>query len=222
MAVVPSPADAHRETSPVSDVLAGLVGMAALVVLLGAVVLSMNIVLAHDDSREIVALAIPAAPATSTWDEQRGAFAARLQRGFGLRATDADDFADWILEASARQNLEPDLLATVVMVESSFRRQARSVVGAIGPAQVRPHLWAEVCGGDLHDPETNVYCGALVLRHYWDMCATVGGEAESSVEACALSSYNVGYDNRNNLDYAGAVRRYLGKIRRFGEPLRRS
>lgn len=199
-----------------------MVGLAAMAVVLGATVLSVDIVHGRDDSREVFALTVPAAPAaTNHWDDERGAFAAKLQRGFGLRAADADDFAGWILEASARQNLEPELLATVVMVESSFRRQARSVVGAIGPAQVRPNLWLEVCGGDLHDPEQNVYCGALVLRHYWDLCADHAGEGSRSVEACALAAYNVGFSHRNHVDYVDAVDRYLAKIDRFRAPLRR-
>lgn len=214
--------DPGRGPPPVSDLVAGMVGLAAVSLLFGIVVLSVNIVHAHDDSRQVVPVDIPPAPARSTWHDQQGAFSAKLQRGFGLGAGVATEFAGWILEASARQDLEPDLLASVVMVESSFRKHARSVVGAIGPAQVRPHMWIELCGGDLHDPEQNVYCGALVLRHYWDMCLGNPAGAGTSVEACALGAYNVGYHNRDDIDYVDAVGRYLSKIYRFREPLRRS
>ena len=38
------------------------------------------------------------------------------------------------------------LLASLVLIESSFRKDAVSHVGAIGPAQVRPEMWSSFCG----------------------------------------------------------------------------
>ena len=167
------------------------------------------------DSRHRAPLAIPAATATKPhWDEERGVFAARLVRGYGLERAVADEFAGWILEASARQGLAPELIASLVVAESSFRKHARSAMGATGPAQVRADLWSGFCGGFLDDPEQNLYCGAQILAHYQGIC---GMEAATDQEAaaCALRSYNVGYGNRQNTYFLAAAARYEAKIARF-------
>ena len=125
----------------------------------------------RDDSIEIP-LSIPvAAVDSSTWEEQRRAFGDRLERGYGLDEAVADEFAGWILEASTRQRLQPELIASLVMTESTFRKHARSPSGAVGPTQVKPDLWREFCGVDPLDPEQNIYCGAQILAHYRDACA---------------------------------------------------
>ena len=56
-------------------------------------------------------------------------------------------------ERLLEQGLEPELLASLVLTESSFRKDVVSHVGAIGPAQVRPDYWSGFCGSsDLLDP----------------------------------------------------------------------
>lgn len=199
----------------------GVASITALAVLALAVgVASATFVRANEGAREVVDLVVPARPAERGWDAERRAFAARLQRGYGIGYDAAVEFAGWILEASVRQDLEPELLASVVMVESSFRKDARSVTGAVGPAQVRPDLWRQFCGGDLYDPEQNLYCGALILRHYRDVCADATPDSLTLAEECALRAYNVGFGNRNNVYFVAAAIRYLDKIDRYREPLR--
>ena len=167
------------------------------------------------ESRHRAALNIPAAAvAQPHWDEERGAFAARLVRGYRLRREVADEFAGWILEASARQGLAPELIASLVVAESSFRKYARSAMGATGPAQVRADLWSGFCGGFLDDPEHNLYCGAQILAHYQDICG-VDAATDQEAGACALRSYNVGYGNRQNAYFLAAAARYEAKIDRY-------
>ena len=97
---------------------------------------------------------------SSTHMEQAEAFAVKLVAGFGVKLPVALEFSDWILEASARQRIEPELIASLVFAESSFRKSAQSHVGAVGPAQVRPHYWGAFCGhANLDDPEE------ILLRH---------------------------------------------------------
>ena len=128
-------------------------------------------------------------------------FGNKVSDAFGIHDSVAHEFADWILEASERQQIPPELLASLVVTESSFRKGVRSHVGAIGPAQVRPEFWGKFCGNqDLTDPAENVYCGAQVLSYYFDRC---GGD-----RVCALSAYNVGpYAKREH-----AAKRYVNKI----------
>ena len=131
-------------------------------------------------------------------------FGGQVSHAFGINQNVATEFADWILEASERQNLSPELIASLVITESSFRKNVRSNVGAVGPAQVRPDYWGNFCGADdLDDPEQNIYCGAQILSHLLERC---GGD-----QNCALAAYNVGpYANRAN-----AAQRYVNKIDRY-------
>ena len=205
--------------SSVSGV-ASIAGLATLALVV--VVASAAVVRASDAARDLVAVTVPSAPARLDWDDERRLFAARLQRGYGLDQAAAMEFSGWILEASVRQDLAPELLASVLMTESGFRKEARSVTGAVGPAQVNPRLWGQFCGGNLDDPEQNVYCGAHILGHYRDNCAASRPDEPTLAEECALRAYNVGYRNRNNVYYLAATVRYLDKIDRFRAPLRQS
>lgn len=135
------------------------------------------------------------------------AFAARVVAGFGVRRSVALEFSPWILEAASRQELSPELLAGLVLTESSFRKNVTSPVGAVGPAQIRPDYWSQFCGTtDLRDPEENIYCGAQILAHYVERCGA---------EACALSAYNIGpYSVKRQ-----AGQRYVAKVAQWRETL---
>ena len=125
----------------------------------------------------------------------------RISTAFGIERVKAEEFSHWLIEASERQGISPDVLASLVLTESSFRKHVRSPLGAVGPAQVRPDYWAAFCGQDhLNDPEQNVYCGAQVLGHLQERC---DGDL-----VCALGSYNVGPNARKGR----AAARYVAKI----------
>lgn len=200
----------------------GIACRSGLLALAGVAALCCSLVARGDadsEARRLMPLAVPDATTTKAhWHEERRAFAGRLVRGYGLAQADANDFAGWLLEATVRQQLEPELLASLVMAESSFRKHARSPMGAVGPAQVRADLWHSFCGGELEDPEQNIYCGAQILAHYKDACARRGSDARAA-EICALRSYNVGYRNRNNEYFLEAAARYTSKIDRYRSPL---
>ena len=92
--------------------------------------------------------------------------------------------------------------------ESTFRKQAVSHVGAIGPAQVRPEMWSQFCGSsNLVDPAENIYCGAQVLSHLRERCGD---------DLCALKAYNIGMYSQE----LSAASRYVAKIDRAREQLR--
>ena len=157
---------------------------------------------------EVHAFAIPAHDDTLTpWHEDVGVFADRVTRAFGVRHSTAHEFSGWILEASERQEFEPELIASLVLTESSFRKSVRSHVGALGPAQIRPEFWSGFCGAaDLTDPEENIYCGAQVLAYLRDLCGD---------NTCALKAYNVGRYSRKH----DAAKRYVAKIDQHVESL---
>ena len=184
-------------------VVAVFAGLAVSAVALLIVSFAVGNVLAHQ-GYEKIAFATPAAPGRLIRQAEVAQFGTRVSDAFGIRNSVATEFADWILEASERQNIAPELLASLVVTESSFRKTARSNVGAVGPAQVRPDYWGEFCGAsDLTDPEQNIYCGAQVLSHLLERCE---GDRD-----CALAAYNVGpYASR-----VAAAERYVKKVDKY-------
>ncbi len=177
---------------------------AGVVMALMALSFSLGNVVSHQGF-ETVAFATPAHGGRLIRQTEVAHFGQRVSSALGIKNDVAHEFADWILEAAERQHLAPELLASLVVAESSFRKSVRSNVGAIGPTQIRPDYWGDFCGHaeDLHDPEQNVYCGAQVLSHLLERCA---GEID-----CALAAYNVGpYASRE-----AAANRYVKKIDRY-------
>ena len=155
----------------------------------------------HKTEPELIALQIPISLSRQSFEQEVSPLATQISTAFGIDQEKAMEFGGWILEASDRQNLPTELLASLIFTESSFRKHVSSSVGAIGPAQVRPDLWSDFCGGaDLYDPEQNIYCGAQILRHFYERC-------EDNFD-CALSAYNVGLNGTNKF----AANRYLRKV----------
>ncbi len=154
-----------------------------------------------------VALQLPQVAERPLWSARVERFAHRVSSAFSINYDVAQEFAPWILEGATRHELDPDLLASLVFIESTFRKNARSYVGAIGPAQVRADYWSGFCGQAIRtDPEQNVYCGAQILAHLRDQCGN---------NECALRAYNVGpYSSRHS-----AGQRYVRKIDRHVEKL---
>ena len=184
-------------------VVVGFAGLAALTFALLSVSFAVGNVVAHQ-GYEKIAFATPAASGRLIRQAEVAQFGSRVSNAFGIRNSVATEFADWILEASERQHIAPELLASLVVTESSFRKTARSNVGAVGPAQVRPDYWGKFCGAsDLTDPEQNIYCGAQVLSHLLERCE---GDRD-----CALAAYNVGpYASR-----VAAAERYVKKVDKY-------
>ena len=162
-----------------------------------------------DKGMETIAFALPATQSESmSWQTEVDAFGHKVSQAFGVHRQTATEFAGWILEASERQDLDPELLASLVLTESSFRKNAVSHVGAIGPAQVRPDYWSGFCGSNnLHEPAENIYCGAQVLSHLQERCGD---------EVCAVKAYNVGIHSGEH----DAAARYASKIDRYRVQLR--
>ncbi|HEY5603947.1 MAG TPA: lytic transglycosylase domain-containing protein [Gammaproteobacteria bacterium] len=69
-----------------------------------------------------------------------------------------------------RANLPPELVLSVIHVESAFNRWAISSVGAQGFMQIMPFWLKEIGreGDSLFDMKTNLRFGCTILRHYLD------------------------------------------------------
>ena len=156
-----------------------------------------------DPGTQTLAFAKPAIAPAPLWQEQVADFGTRMSRAWGVKSSTALEFAPWILEASTRHGMEPELIASLILTESHFRKNVKSWHGAVGPAQIKPKYWSEFCGvADLTDPEQNVYCGAQILAYYKERCGS---------DRCALGAYNTGLAGLRGT-YRQAGLRYVNKV----------
>lgn len=85
------------------------------------------------------------------------------------RHPDRLGLAEPIVNAAEEFGVDPARFGALVWVESSWRTNAVSEIGAIGPAQLRPTTAAEVAARlgepdlDVSDPEDNLRLGAAYL-----------------------------------------------------------
>jgi len=83
-------------------------------------------------------------------------------------AADAQTMAHWVYVYGQRFNLPPDLILSVISVESQFDRFAISHAGARGLMQIMP-FWKNKLGSkddNLFEIETNIRYGCAILRTY--------------------------------------------------------
>ena len=108
----------------------------------------------------------------------------------GTQETLIKELAPVIVSEAAANNLEPELVAAVIQIESSWYPKAESSAGACGLMQVIPK-WNPRPDGSLYtcdelkDPETNIKVGTKALR--WWMTQAKGDRE------LALCAYNAGY-----------------------------
>jgi soluble lytic murein transglycosylase-like protein len=105
----------------------------------------------------------------------------------------AAPFAATVQRAAIYYQLPAELIWAVMKVESNFRDQAVSRVGARGLMQLMPRTAAAIGIRDPLDPEQNILAGAYYLRH---LANRFGGDIYFT-----LAAYNAG---------PGTVRRYGG------------
>lgn len=116
-------------------------------------------------------------------------------------------WADSIIRWAAASNLDPNLAAVVMQIESCGDPRATSRAGAMGLFQVMPFHFA--AGENPYQPDTNALRGLGYLKRSLD---TAGGNAR-----LALAGYNggIGVITRGEWTWAAETVRYV----KFGFPI---
>ena len=122
---------------------------------------------------------------------------------------DRNDRYDSLIKYYATANeLSWRLIKKLIEVESSFRPDAVSPVGAVGLAQFMPRTWTEWGNGFRKNPEESIRACCLYLKWLYGRYAEIPDEVERL--RFALAAYNCGRANLN---------RALHKARKaFGQP----
>ena len=96
-----------------------------------------------------------------------------------------------IAKEAQRNNLEPEMIAAVIQVESSWYPRAESSAGACGLMQVIPK-WNPKRDGTIYtceqlkDPETNIRAGSAALRRWLDRAS-----GDMHLALCAYNAGNI-------------------------------
>ena len=96
-----------------------------------------------------------------------------------------------IVEEAQKHNLEPELVAAVIQVESSWYPKAESEAGACGLMQVIPK-WNPKPDGTLYtceelkDPRTNIKAGTAALRRWLNRAS-----GDMHLALCAYNAGNI-------------------------------
>jgi len=151
-----------------------------------------------------------------SYEQQVDLFSKQLVRAFDISEQKAKQYAPVIIRADIDTGLSEIRIASLIMTESSFNKNAKSSVGALGSTQIRPVYWSNFCDEynlDIHDFEGNILCGARIVSFLMTKYC------DDKIN-CAFEHYNVGRGNLlSHVKYRQAGMRYTQKINDYSERL---
>jgi soluble lytic murein transglycosylase-like protein len=120
------------------------------------------------------------------------------------------NFEDFIISASTRHSIDPDLIRAVIKTESDFNSNARSSKGAMGLMQLMPDTARQHNVLDAYNPLENIEGGA---RHLRLLLSRYRGDLELS-----LAAYNAGInavERHGGIPPYAETRQYVRRVLRF-------
>jgi len=120
-----------------------------------------------------------------------------------------------LVEASAKKyKLDPIAVKAIIEIESRWKPDAKSAVGAVGLMQVMPKTWDWICRdilgqlkpwafADATDPEKNITVGCAYLAWLQEHWRTRLDHVTCDLDTAVIASYNCGQ---------GRVLRAKGKV----------
>lgn len=121
-------------------------------------------------------------------------------------------FAEFIGEAARAQGIAPELVASVIAVESNFNPQAVSAKSARGLMQLMPETAARFGVTNVFDPRQNINAGTRYLK---ELLGRYNGNL-----ALALAAYNAGPDKVEQFRAVPPYRETRDYVRRVAKKLR--
>jgi len=110
----------------------------------------------------------------------------------GMRPSEQGQLVNVIYEQSKKYGYDPLLLLALINVESSFKKEAVSNMGAVGLMQMKPSVGSDVANrrgldwanrSNLYEPDYNVELGSLYL---FELILKFGDVKD------AITAYNIG------------------------------
>ena len=124
--------------------------------------------------------------------------------------TYTSNFENFIVSASARHSIDPDLIRAVIKTESDFNSNARSSKGAMGLMQLMPDTARQHNVLDAYNPLENIEGGA---RHLRLLLSRYRGNLELS-----LAAYNAGInavERHGGIPPYAETRQYVRRVLHF-------
>ena len=150
-------------------------------------------------AKELGAKRLSGSPAASNSPESRSISGPGLNVEAARPALSGPEIDSAIERAAERHQVDPNLVRSIIKVESNFNPNAVSRKGAMGLMQLMPATARSLKVANPFDPQQNVDAG---VRHLRQLLDSYGGDVRLS-----LAAYNAG---------AGAVARSAG-VPRFAE-----
>lgn len=125
---------------------------------------------------------------------------------------------DAVYEASEEFGIAPDLLMSIIAVESSFNPNVVSHKGAIGLMQVMPTVWGDKLkeykiiteDADLYKINNNIMAGSYVLHTYLKQGSTKYTNEHAIVKYALFRYFGIAQNYTVNSDYYHKILSILG------------